>query len=85
LLSFFYLFSVKFYRIFLSAHFGGACRFYPTCSCYAEEVLLSHPPARAVVLILKRLSKCHFFGSFGVDFPPTLSYEAGKRSIKPSA
>lgn len=74
MLSFFFLFTIKFYRVFLSAHFGGACRFCPSCSCYAEEVFLSNSHVRGVFLILKRLSKCHFFGPSGLDpVPPPLS------------
>ena len=70
------VFLIKFYRVFLSVHFGGACRFYPSCSCYAEGVFLSYSPLKAWVLILKRLSKCHFFG------PPSGLLFATEEGIK---
>ena len=63
----FCLFLIKLYQVFLSAHFGGACRFSPSCSHYAEKAVLSYPLPRALRLIVKRLSRCHFFGSFGPD------------------
>jgi len=72
-LSSFCLFLIKIYRVFFSIHFGGACRFYPSCSCYAELVFSTQPPVRAACLVLKRLSKCRFFGPFGID-PEPLSY-----------
>ena len=65
------LFLLYLYRTFLSPHFGGACRFSPSCSHYAE-ILLSSPKQsllRTIWLTLKRLSKCHFFGPFGLDEP----------------
>ena len=65
-----FLFLIKFYRQFFSLHFGGACRFYPSCSLYAEQVFFLHPPLKAFLLVLKRLSKCHFFGHFGPDPAP---------------
>ena len=68
-LSSFCLFLIKVYRVFFSIHFGGACRFYPSCSCYAERVFSTHPPVRAIYLVLKRLSKCQFFGPFGIMDP----------------
>lgn len=73
--SFVALWLVKFYRVFLSLHFGGACRFFPSCSCYAETVFRSHSPWKASVLVIKRLSKCHFLGPFGLDDPPPVCKE----------
>lgn len=69
-LSFFCRFLIQVYRVFFSIYFGGACRFHPSCSCFARDVFLSHPPGRAFVLVLGRLAKCHCFGPFGVDPAP---------------
>ena len=84
ILLFFCLFLIKMYRVFLSIHFGGACRFHPSCSCYAEQAFLSYSFAKAFYLVLRRLSRCHFFGSFGWDPVPERdqSGKRGKRNEK---
>ena len=68
---FLFLLLLHLYRTFLSPHFGGACRFSPSCSGYAEKLLYSskQPLLQIIWLILKRLSKCHSFGPFGIDEP----------------
>ena len=50
----------------------GECRFYPTCSQYAEECFQRFPFWKAFMLTVKRLLKCHPWNSqeHGVDFPP---------------
>ena len=67
----FLLFLLHLYRTFLSSHFGGACRFSPSCSHYAEILLYSskYSLLQVICLTLRRLSKCHFFGTFGFDEP----------------
>ena len=65
------LFLLYLYRTFLSPHFGGACRFSPSCSRYTEMLLCSskHSVLQVMWLTSKRLSKCHSFGPFGLDEP----------------
>ena len=70
LLRFAALLFVRAYQALLSPFLGGACRFEPTCSQYAVEVLQKQSPQNALILILKRLSKCHPWGSHGFDPPP---------------
>ncbi len=62
--------SVRFYKIFLSPFFGGACKFYPTCSNYAYEAIARHGARRGVVLALKRLGRCRPFTKGGFDPVP---------------
>jgi uncharacterized protein len=61
---------VQFYRIFLSHFFGGACKFYPSCSKYAQEAIASHGARRGIVLALKRLGRCRPFTKAGFDPVP---------------
>ncbi len=46
------------------------CRYIPTCSQYAAEAIESHGPGKGLWLALRRLSRCHPFGSFGFDPVP---------------
>lgn len=70
---------VQFYRIFLSHFFGGACKFYPSCSKYAQEAIARHGARRGVVLALKRLGRCRPFTKGGFD--PVPDKENGKTSV----
>ena len=74
----FFAFLVSFYRLFLSGIFGGTCRFYPSCSLYAEQALKEYPAKTAVLLILKRLSRCYPLGGFGFDPVPESSAKEDK-------
>jgi len=49
---------------------GQNCRFYPSCSAYAEEALSRHGAMKGAGLALLRLAKCHPFHPGGVDQVP---------------
>ncbi len=49
---------------------GGCCRYYPSCSHYAEQALHLHGPWRGGWLALKRLARCHPFRRGGIDPVP---------------
>ncbi len=46
------------------------CRFYPSCSAYAEEAVERHGAWRGGLLAARRVSRCHPFGGHGVDLVP---------------
>lgn len=65
------LFSLRFYKTYLSFLFAGSCRFEPTCSRYAFEAVERFGVARGSWLALRRLLRCHPFSrSFGFDPVP---------------
>jgi uncharacterized protein len=64
------LFLVRVYKIFLSPFFGGACKFYPSCSNYAYEAIARHGARRGIVLAVKRLLRCRPFTKGGFDPVP---------------
>ena len=61
---------VRFYIVFLSPFFGGTCKFYPSCSNYAQEAIAFHGARRGLALATKRLLRCHPFTRGGVDLVP---------------
>ncbi len=73
------LFGVSFYRVFLSHFFGGSCKFYPSCSVYAQEAIAMHGARRGSWLALKRLLRCRPFTKGGFDPVP----EAGELDFHP--
>ena len=68
---------VQLYRIFLSPFLGGACKFYPSCSQYAQEAIAWHGAKRGSWLALRRLGRCRPFTKGGFDPVPDsrLGYE----------
>jgi hypothetical protein len=52
-----------------------ACRYWPSCSAYAEEALAAHGFARGLGLALARVARCHPWGGHGVDpVPPAQAH-----------
>lgn len=76
------LLLVRFYIVFLSPFFGGACKFYPSCSNYAAEAIARHGARRGLALAMRRLLRCHPFTRGGVDFVPSDSGAAGTPPAK---
>ncbi len=50
-----------------------SCRFYPSCSAYADEAIRVHGLRRGLWLAARRLSRCHPFGRHGVDAVPPVN------------
>jgi putative membrane protein insertion efficiency factor len=64
------LVAVRSYIAFLSPIFGGACRFYPSCSNYAAEAIARHGARRGLSLAFRRLLRCNPFNRGGLDPVP---------------
>ena len=58
---------LKLYRQLISPLLPAACRFYPSCSCYAIESIQKYGVWRGGLLTLRRLAKCHPFHPGGYD------------------
>lgn len=58
------------YRVLLAPLLGGHCRFWPSCSVYAQEALQKHGAWRGSTLALARLLRCHPFHRGGIDPVP---------------
>jgi len=64
------LFLLRVYRRVVSPALPAACRFYPSCSAYAETALLRHGAAKGSWLTARRLARCHPFHPGGIDPVP---------------
>ncbi|HFC97133.1 MAG TPA: membrane protein insertion efficiency factor YidD [Thermosulfurimonas dismutans] len=66
----FLILGLKIYRLLLSPWLPGSCRFYPSCSRYAEEALRRFGPVRGGWLALRRVLRCHPLHPGGYDPVP---------------
>lgn len=64
---------IRFYQWVISPLLGPACRYHPTCSCYAAEALQTHGWLRGGWLAAKRLVSCNPWGGSGFDPVPPIS------------
>lgn len=61
---------IRGYQLFISPLFPPTCRHVPTCSSYAIEAVEKHGAFKGSWLSLKRLLRCHPWGSSGWDPVP---------------
>jgi len=66
---------VRAYRLFLSPWVGHGCRFQPTCSASSLEALERHGAFKGTYLTIRRLLRCHPWGSSGYDPVPPHSHD----------
>jgi putative membrane protein insertion efficiency factor len=76
------LLLVRLYQVFLSPFFGGACKFYPSCSRYGYEAIAKHGAWSGSVLAVKRLLRCRPFTKGGFDPVPDVVDEADERELQ---
>jgi len=70
ILTYPFILLIRFYQVAISPYTPSSCRFSPTCSHYAIEAFQVHGPIRGLWLTVKRIGKCHPWGSSGYDPVP---------------
>ena len=63
---------IRAYQIVVSPILGPRCRFLPSCSAYALEALNLHGPWRGSWYAMRRIVRCHPWGSSGYDPVPSV-------------
>ena len=66
-----FILIIRAYQLVISPMLGSNCRFIPTCSEYAMESLREYGLIKGIFLSIKRIGKCHPWGSHGYDPIPT--------------
>lgn len=61
------LLPIRAYRRYISPLFASRCRYYPSCSTYAEQSIKELGAIRGSVLAAWRLLRCNPFSNGGVD------------------
>ncbi|MEX0945404.1 MAG: membrane protein insertion efficiency factor YidD [Balneolaceae bacterium] len=61
---------LRFYRAAISPYLGPSCRHSPTCSLYTIEAIQIWGPFKGGWLGLKRVARCHPWGTSGYDPVP---------------
>lgn len=64
------IFVISAYRYLISPVLGPHCRFYPSCSAYAEQAVRSHGAVRGAWLAVRRVARCHPWHAGGIDPVP---------------
>ena len=59
--KYFFIYLIRFYRLFISPLFPASCRFYPTCSSFAVGTIEKYGVFLGGWLAIKRLLRCHPF------------------------
>ena len=62
-----FILFIRVYQLIISPMLGSNCRFIPTCSEYAMESLREYGLIKGIFLSIKRIGKCHPWGSHGYD------------------
>ncbi len=61
---------IQLYHYALSPWLMPACRYTPTCSQYMAMAIRKHGLVKGIWLALRRLARCHPWGSHGYDPVP---------------
>ncbi|MBK6508635.1 MAG: membrane protein insertion efficiency factor YidD [Haliea sp.] len=68
------IFIISCYKACLSPFMGNNCRFYPSCSTYAQEAIAVHGVVKGLYLAISRVARCHPWHEGGEDPVPPCSH-----------
>lgn len=76
MIKFLFILPIRAYQYLISPLIGQNCRHTPTCSAYTLEAIEEWGPLKGMWMGMKRLSKCHPWGTHGYD--PVPKNKSGK-------
>lgn len=65
-----FIYLIDIYQYFISPLKNSCCRFYPSCSSYVRESLMTHGFLKGSFFSFIRIIKCHPFHPGGFDPVP---------------
>lgn len=66
-ISFLLILFIRLYKVFFSSFLPNRCRFYPSCSNYAQDAVEKLGPFKGMYMSIKRILKCHPYHPGGID------------------
>jgi putative membrane protein insertion efficiency factor len=63
-----FVFAIKSYQKLISPYFAPRCKYYPSCSTYAELAIIEFG-IKGLFMATWRLIRCNPFSYGGVDYP----------------
>ncbi|MCP4683618.1 MAG: membrane protein insertion efficiency factor YidD [Desulfobacterales bacterium] len=66
------IFVLRFYQAFIGPLLQANCRHFPSCSQYTIEAVEKYGVIRGTCLGLKRICRCHPWGTSGYDPVPDI-------------
>ncbi|MBG9376069.1 membrane protein insertion efficiency factor YidD [Panacibacter sp. DH6] len=70
ILSYPFIWLIRFYQLVISPVIGPKCRFTPTCSQYGLEAFKKYGLLKGFWLTIKRIARCNPWGGHGHDPVP---------------
>ncbi len=65
-----FILPIRIYQVTLSPLLGTNCRHHPSCSQYTIEAIQEWGVIKGIWLGMKRISRCHPWGTHGYDPVP---------------
>jgi putative membrane protein insertion efficiency factor len=76
-----FIIPIKLYKWLISPLLPMACRHVPTCSEYAMQAIMVHGIFKGTWLAVKRIARCHPWGTHGYDPVPEKKINTKKLKV----